>query len=458
MKQLPYIWVVFLHITLFSQHLTNEILQEIRKKYEQSSPNQGLINALYSNELNKIVVNQKNRAKPDDYFTYKVKTYGITDQKSSGRCWMFAGLNTLRPRVIEKYNLKNFEFSYNFLFFYDLLEKANLFLESIIQTSDKPLDDKKVEWLLKNPISDGGTWAGLAHLIEKYGLIPAEIMPENFSSNNTRGLISILSTYLRQEALSLREMAEKKAKKDDIQKAKILALSNVYKILAYHLGEPPKNFTYRFIDKDGKASSLKSYDPISFRDEVLPNFKAQDYIMFMNDPSRPYFKLYEIDLDRNIYEGFNWKYINLPIEEIKKMAIEALKNNVSLYYSCDVGKQIDKNEGLLDLNNYDYFSLYGIPFIMDKKQRIITFESGSTHGMNLIAVDILDNKPVKWLVENSWGSTGKNGNLLITDAWFNEYTFRIVIPKEFVPEDILKIWKEKPILLPPWDPMFSMDE
>jgi len=442
---------------IFSQSLTPAVLKEIQQNYWNTKPNQAIINALYENELNKIAKNQKNRIKPDDYFSIKVKTYGSTDQKNSGRCWLFASLNTLRPAVIEKYNLKNFEFSYNFLFFYDQLEKANLFLEAILQTADKPMEDKKVEWLFKNPISDGGTWAGAANLIKKYGIIPTEIMPETYSSNNTRAISSILSTYLRQEGIKLRETAQKVKNNDVLQKQKLQILTNVYKILAYHLGEPPTEFNYRFIDKDGKTTGYKSYTPISFRDEVLSSFNPDEYIMFMNDPSRPYYKLYEIDLDRNVYEGMNWKYINLPMEEIKKMAIEALKAGKSLYYSCDVGKQLDKNEGVLDLDNYDYSTVYGIPFTMDKKQRILTFESGSTHGMNLIGVDLVDNKPTKWLVENSWGNTGRNGNLIMTDAWFNEFTFRIVLPREFVPQEIQKILQEKPTLLPVWDPMFSPD-
>ncbi|PLW95379.1 MAG: aminopeptidase [Marinilabiliales bacterium] len=457
MKTLFFSILLLAASVLMAQTITPEVLQNIQQKYEASNPNQGIINALHANDMNDLTVNANNQDKPDHYFTYRVKTKGITDQESSGRCWLFASLNVFRPAVIEKYNLSDFEFSQNYLFFYDQLEKANLFLQGIIETADKPLDDRKVEWLLKNAIGDGGVWGGFVNLVDKYGLVPADVMPETNSANNTRYMSRTLRTLLRQYALELREAFADKKKPAELQAMKIEMLANVYKILVYNLGEPPASFKYRFIDKEKNAGDYKEYTPLSFYKEVL-DIKTADYIMFMDDPSREYYKLYEIEFDRNTEEGVNWKYINLPSKEIKLMAIESIKGNEAMYFSCDVGKQYGRSSGTLDMDNYDYESLYDIPFTMDKKQRIQTFESGSSHGMTLVAVDLDDSgTPTKWLLENSWGMTGYEGHLIMTDEWFDEYMFRLVINKKYVPEKILNILKQKAIMLPPWDPMFKED-
>jgi bleomycin hydrolase len=284
-------------------------------------------------------------------------------------------------------------------------------------------------------------------------------MPETKSSNDTRYMSSVLMTLLRQDALALRDGFTSKKSGADLQAMKIKMLSDVYKVLVYNLGEPPTTFQYRFIDKNKVAGEYKEYTPLSFYNEAV-TFDANDYIMFMDDPSREYYKLYEIQYDRNVQEGINWKYINIPAGEIKPMAIESIKAGEAMYFSCDVGKQYDKNSSTLDTRNYDLESLYGIDFTMDKKQRILTFESGSTHGMTLVGVDVdAAEKPVKWLIENSWGSIGfDGGHLIMTDEWFNEYMFRLVINKKYVPAQVQEILKQKAIMLPPWDPMFSEDK
>jgi len=448
-----------LPLLMAAQNITPDVMKKIQDNYQASQPDKAVINALLNNDLKALTLdNAANAVKPDSYFKYRVKSAGITDQKSSGRCWLFASLNVYRPQVIEKYNLADFEFSQNYLFFYDQLEKANLFLEGILETSDKPLDDRRVDWLLKNAIGDGGVWGGFANLVNKYGLVPAEIMPETKSSNETRYLSSVLMTLLRQDALVLREAFAAKKSAAELQNMKVKMLSDVYKILVYNLGEPPVKFNYRFIDKNKVAGDYIEYTPLSFFNEVL-TVNTSDYIMFMDDPSREYYKLYEIQYDRNVQEGVNWKYINIPAAEIKLMAIESIKAGEALYFSCDVGKQYDKNSSTLDVNNYDYESIYGIDFTLNKKQRIQTFESGSTHGMTLVAVDTdASGNPTKWLLENSWGSIGfDGGHLIMTDQWFDEYMFRMVVNKKYVPAKALEILKQKAIMLPPWDPMFMED-
>jgi bleomycin hydrolase len=233
-------------------------------------------------------------------------------------------------------------------------------------------------------------------------------------------------------------------------------LQDIYAMLAVSLGEPPTTFTWRYKDADGNVSDEKEYTPQSFYTEFV-GVDLSDYVMLMNDPTRPYNALYEIDYDRNSWEGLNWRFINLPNKRIKQFAIESIKNNEALYFSCDVGKQLDRKNGYLDVNNYDYESLLGVDFGMDKRERILTFESGSSHGMTLMAVDLDKNdNPSKWLLENSWGeASGYQGHLIMTDAWFDEYMFRVVVNKAYIDIETLRILESEPTLLPPWDPMFA---
>jgi len=463
MKRIFTILFITISCYAFAQKgaITSEQLQVIKKSYNSNDPStKALTNALTNNDIKSIVLNRENLGTIDHNFTYKVNVTGISNQKSSGRCWMFTSMNVLRPQVIEKYKLKEFEFSHNYLYFWDIFEKSNLYLEAQIKYADKPMDDKYVDFLFKSPVGDGGVWSSFTNLAQKYGLVPKEVMPETNSSENTRWMVSIINRKLREDGLVLRELVGKKSKYAEIEQQKIKMLGDIYRILAMNLGEPPTEFNYRIVNKDKELGEWKSYTPKSFMKEVLGEIDFNQFIMLMNDPTREYYKMYEIEYDRNVMEGRNWVYLNLPNDEIKKFAIESIKNNQALYASCDVGKQLNNDAGYSDINNYDFESLYGVKFGMDKAQRIKTYESGSSHGMALIAVDIDNNgNPVKWQFENSWGSDkGHGGYLTFTDSWFNEYMFRVVVKKEYLDEKTIKLLDQKPIMLPPWDPMFSEDE
>jgi bleomycin hydrolase len=273
-------------------------------------------------------------------------------------------------------------------------------------------------------------------------------------------MIKIIKRKLRENGLELRRMYASKLKHKDLEKRKIEMLKDTYRILAMNLGEPPTEFRYRFVDKDKNIGEYKTYTPQSFKTEVLGDIDFNDYVMLMNDPTREYNKVYEIEYDRNVMEGRNWIYLNLPNEKLKEFAVKSIKGNVSMYASCDVGKQLNNNIGIADIDNYDFESLYGIEFGMNKADRIKTFESGSSHGMALIAVDVDENEtPVKWQFENSWGAEkGHDGYLTFTDEWFNEYMFRVVVKREFIDAETLELLEQKPIMLPPWDPMFQADK
>ena len=434
--------------------ISAEMLAKISDRYEGNAADKALRNALATTPINTLAMNAENAAMIDTHFSDRVKTKGITDQKSSGRCWLFTGLNVLRAKMIDKYELPGMEFSQNYLFFYDQLEKANLFLQGVIDTKDLPFEDRKVDWLFSNPLSDGGQFTGVSNLITKYGLVPAEAMPETYQSDNTSQMANLLKLKLREYGLELRE-----APKSKVQDMKIRQLSEIYRMLALCLGEPVQEFEWTRCDKNNNIVSRKKYTPKSFYDEFIGEDLENNYVMIMNDPCREYGKVYEIDYDRHVYDGHNWLYINLPVERIKEMAIASIKDNTAMYFSCDVGKFANSKKGVLDINNFDYESLMGVTFGMDKKQRVQTHASGSSHAMTLIAVDIVEGKPVKWMVENSWGpAAGYQGNYIMTDEWFNEYMFRLVVEKKYVPADVLKMLDQKPVQLPAWDPMFAPEE
>ena len=445
--------------------ISPEMLAQISATYEDNGYDRAISNALAGTSISVLAVNADNAAMIDTHFSDRVKTKGITDQKSSGRCWLFTGLNVLRAKMIDKYDLPGMEFSQSYLFFYDQLEKANLFLQGVIDTRKLPFEDRQVDWLFSNPLSDGGQFTGVSNLITKYGLVPAEAMPETFQANNTSQMANLLKLKLREFGLELRAAA--KARPAELQEMKVRQLSEIYRMLALCLGEPVKEFEWTRCDRDNNIVSRATYTPMGFYQEFIGEDLENNYVMIMNDPTREYGKVYEIDYDRHVYDGHNWLYINLPVERIKEMAISSIKemaissikDNVAMYFSCDVGKFYNSKKGTLDIANFDYASLMGVTFGMDKKQRVQTHASGSSHAMTLIAVDIVDGEPVKWMVENSWGpASGYKGCLIMTDEWFDEYMFRLVVEKKYVPEDILKMLDQEPVMLPAWDPMFMMEE
>jgi len=439
--------------------ITPQVLEKIKQSVKDDPSTRALTNAINNSDVQQLALNRENEGLLDKYFSNRINTKGITDQKSSGRCWLYTGLNVIRIQVINRNEMESFELSQTYPFFWDQLEKANLFLEGIITTVDKPLDDKRVDWLLKNPIGDGGQWTGVVDVIGKYGLVPSEIMPDSKNSENTRWMSRILTTKLRGQALELRQLSKDGKKLKDLEDAKIAMLGDIYRILVLTLGEPPVEFSWRYKKASGTVTELEKYTPMSFYKDFV-QVDLGGYVMLMNDPSRDFNKLYEIDYDRHIYEGGNWKYINLPADQIKEFAKTSILDGQPMYFSCDVGKQLNKEEGTLDVNNYNFQDLFCVSLEMNKAERIQTFESGSSHGMNLVGVDLdADQKPVKWLLENSWGaSSGFQGFLIMTDNWFDEYMFRLVVNKKYVPVDVLKILETQPTLLPPWDPMFLPEQ
>lgn len=442
----------------FAQAVSEKDLQEIQSSFKKDASTKAIQNILTNDKsIRDNALNRDLQGKIDHYFKYRVNVKGITNQQSSGRCWMFTSMNVLRPLVMEKYDLNQFDFSHNYLYFWDIFEKSNLFLENIIATADRPMDDREVTEYFKSPVGDGGVWNLYYNAAQKYGVVPKEVMPETAHSNNTSQMTGVINEKLRLGGYTLREKAAQGKKAKDLRAEKNEVLKDVYRILALCLGEPPHEFTWRYKTKKGEIKELAGYTPRQFYKEITPaDYSPQNYIMVMNDPTREYYKVYEIQNYKNTIEGINWVYLNLPNEDLKAAALASIKNNEPLYASCDVGKQFNRETGILDPEMFDYESLLGVKLDMDKKARILTRQSGSAHAMTIVGCDTDENdKPVKWEFENSWGDkSGHNGYLTFTDKWFDEYMFRAVLHKRYLNEKASQALKSKPVQLPVWDYMY----
>ncbi len=429
-----------------------EMIQKFQKQLDLEGQDRALMNAVTNTDLKQLTLNREIYNTHDDIFSFKIKTEGITDQKSTGRCWMFAGFNIMRPYVIKKYNLASFEFSQNYLFFWDKLEKANTFLENMIANADKDLSDRLIQKFLDSPVSDGGWWNYFTALVEKYGAIPKELMGETVNSEKSNNMNYVIDNLLRTDALTLREMALNQAKPKNIQAKKETMLADVYRLLVYHLGLPPQEFVWHTSDKDNKVIE-KKYTPQQFYKEAV-GFDLSEYVMLMDHSLHPYNQFYEIIYSRNIFEQGDMQFINLDIATIKELTLAAVLDSMPVWFAADVSHNMERKLGIMAVDIYDFETLLDIHLTMSKKERLATKALLPTHGMVFTGVDIVDDKPVKWLVENSWGTDiGKGGRWTMYDDWFDAYLLTIVLPKSRLPQEIQDILKTKPTVLPPWDPM-----
>lgn len=430
--------------------ITADMLKFITAQPEKNQAQKALQNAVRNNGIELLTIGEAQRFPVPKTFSIETPKQSIHNQKSSGRCWMFSGMNVLRADFAAANEGKVVEFSQSHLFFWDQLEKANLMLQGVIDTGKKPIGDPEVQFFFKYPVSDGGTFCGVMDLVDKYGLVPQAVAPETFSSESTAQIARIVRSKLREYGLKLRKMVSEGKGEKEITAQKAAMLKEIYRILAMAYGEPVKKFTYAHVDKNGKAvGEEKVYTPLSFAKECGAVNLSERYIMVMNDPRNEYYKVYEIEYDRHTYDGHNWRYLNLPMEEIEQLAIASLKAGEKMYSSYDTGKFLDRKRGFCSLQNYDYASLFETEFPMNKAERLLTRESASTHAMTLTAVDLDKNGKARfWKVENSWGTdSGQNGYQVMTAEWFNEYMFRLVVNKKYVSEEMKRMAEQKPVML-----------
>ncbi len=449
--------VVFAVSSLFAGEgaLTTEVIDKIHSSFEMDTHTRAMYNSITNNDISSLALNREVLRRHNEIFSHKIETKGITNQKKSGRCWLFAGLNILRPKVIENNNLESFEFSQNYLAFWDKLEKANCFLEHIIEFRDRDILDREMEFILRKPIPDGGYWENVVNLVEKYGVVPKDIMPETNSSGNTSLMNVLVSRKLRAGAVKLREMHEENKPVEKLRAKKTEMLAEVYKMLVMNLGEPPSEFQWRFEDANSVVSELTTYTPKSFYEEFV-GVDLREYVDIFNDPSKPYGKHYQIALTRNLYDGDDAHFANVEMRTLKDIAVKAVLADEPIWFACDVGKDQSREHGIMAMEMFDYDSIYGTDMAMTKAQRSLFRESVPNHAMVFIGVDMQKNKPTKWLVENSWGDEkGSEGLWTLYDSWFDTYVYSIIVKKEYVPDEVLKIFEQPAIKRPVWDPVYS---
>lgn len=392
-------------------------------------------------------------------FSVELKQGEITDQKQSGRCWMFSALNTMRYRIIKDYNLETFELSQAYPLFFDKLEKSNYFLESIIKTVDEDLQGRLVKHILADPLGDGGQWDMFVNLVNKYGVVPKYAMPEVKSSSATREMDAYLTKMLRSFAKDLRNAHKEGKSLEDLEAMKDGFNEDIYRALSVVLGTPPKKIDFEARDKDDNYIKETDLTPKEFFDKYV-KMNLDDYISLINAPTedKPFNETFTVDYLGNVVEGKEVKYLNLPIDELKKAAIKQLKDGFPVWMGCDVGQSFIREEGILDTKAFNIKEIFDLDFEMTKEERLDYSESLMTHAMVFTGVDLdEDGNPVRWKIENSWGDrAGNKGYLVMSDEWFDEYMYQIAVDKKYLTEDQRKAWDKDPIHLKPWDPMGSL--
>lgn len=439
--------------------ISQNLLDQLEKRFDENPGNRMAMNAAVSCGICASSRNYETEREVPHEFSISLEQGAVTNQKRSGRCWMFAALNCMRFQVIKKQNLEDFELSQSYPLFYDKLEKANYFLESILDTLDEPTDGRLIAHLLAAPLNDGGQWDMLCSIVEKYGLVPKTAMPESVSSSATQEMVSYMTEKLREYACVLRKGHKAGKSMEQLKKEKEAMMETVYRMLCISLGKPPKTFTFEYRDKDGNFHREENLTPKAFYEKYV-GLRLDDYVSVINAPTedKPFYRSYTVQYLGNVKEGRPVKYVNLPIEEMKQAAIAQLKDGEPVWFGCDVGKRSFRDGGLMDTGIYDVETLFDTDFPMTKAERLEYGQSLMTHAMVFQGVNLDENgKPDRWRVENSWGEeAGKKGYFVMSDRWFDEYNYQVVVNKKYLSSKALEAYEKEPVRLNPWDPMGSL--
>jgi bleomycin hydrolase len=415
-------------------------------------------NAVTQTSVEDVALNRAVVATTDHTFSHLLDEWSATNQKKSGRCWLFAGLNLLRVGAMRKMNLKDFEFSQNYALFWDKLERANYFLEAIIDTATRPADDRTVAFLLDRPLDDGGQWNMFLNIVKKHGLVPKSCMPETESSSNTRLMNGTLLATLREGAKTLRDLRAEGAPMEAARAARDGIMEAVYRILCIHLGSPPKKFLWQWNDKDKAFHRDGEMTPQEFAAKYV-QLPLEEYVCLVHDPreTSPFGRTFTVEHLGNVVGGGIVKYLNVEMGVMKELALRAIAGGEPVWFGCDVGKMMRRDLGIWDARLFDFETLYGTTFSLSKADRLSYHQTMMTHAMLFTGVDAVDEKPRRWRVENSWGEdVGKKGFYVMNDSWFDEHVFEIAARKSALPADLQAAADLEPIVLPPWDPMGSL--
>lgn len=431
--------------------LTSKMVEELKKEFHSRKDAEIIARAIQKNGIKAASEDPMASERLHRAFSYEIKTGKPTNQRHSGRCWSFAALNTLRHKFATKYKFKDFELSQNYLFFWDRIERANMFFQKIIATADKPLHDRTVDFYLSFALNDGGQWANAASIIEKYGVVPEYVMPDTHNTKDTSDVAEVFDSLMRKDAIELRAMVQTNASAAELQEAQERMMGDVYKIAAYSFGEPPVKFDLEYRDDDKKFHQILGLTPLKFYLEYFDT-NLSDYIVVTNAPDHEMDRSYLMPAQDSVVNGLPIKFVNVPFEELQEGAIKQLQAGETVWVGNDVLQQMDRKRGLMDAKLYHREELLDVDFVMDKKHRLETKQAVVSHAMTLTGFDMVNDQPTRWKIENSWGKdNGDNGYFVMTQDWFEEYTYEAVINKKYLSDRVKKVADSEPVTLPAWD-------
>ena len=431
--------------------LTSKMVEKLKKEFHSRKDAEIIARAIQKNGIKAASEDPTASERLHRAFSYEIKTGKPTNQRHSGRCWSFAALNTLRHKFATKYKFKDFELSQNYLFFWDRIERANMFFQKIIATADKPLHDRTVDFYLSFALNDGGQWANAASIIEKYGVVPEYVMPDTHNTKDTSDVAEVFDSLMRKDAIELRVMVQTNASATELQEAQERMMGDVYKIAAYSFGEPPAKFDLEYRDDDKKFHQVLGLTPLKFYHEYFDT-NLSDYVVVTNAPDHEMDRSYLMPAQDSVVDGLPIKFVNVPFAELQEGAIKQLQAGETVWVGNDVLQQMDRKRGLMDAKLYHREELLDVDFVMDKKHRLETKQAVVSHAMTLTGFDMINDQPTRWKIENSWGKdNGDNGYFVMTQDWFEEYTYEAVINKKYLSDRVKKVAASEPVTLPAWD-------